>query len=182
MEVRNYESVTIRIGCNMHGRRYFEKAHTIGAKSVKSLAEKGLKFYQSLYEDEDKIRDKTPQERKKHRDEIQKPIWDEFKTWVQTEKENVPPKSKICEAFNYFENEYEYLTGYLKDGLIEMDNGFTERKIRKFAIGRNNWMFSDTEAGAHPSALLYSICLTAHTNEVNVYKLLVHLIKEIPKA
>lgn len=26
-----------------------------------------------------------------------------------------------------------------------MDNGFAERAIRKFAIGRNNWMFADTK-------------------------------------
>ncbi|MBK9038887.1 MAG: transposase [Bdellovibrionales bacterium] len=50
-------------------------------------------------------------------------------------------------ALRYFLNEYEYLTGYLKDGRLEADNGFTERAIRKYAIGRNAWLFSDTPRG-----------------------------------
>ena len=79
-------------------------------------------------------------------------------------------------------NEYEYLTGYLKDGRLEMDNGFTERAIRKFAIGRNNWMFSDTVEGANASSLLYSLVITAKVNDVNPYTALVKLFTELPKA
>lgn len=45
-----------------------------------------------------------------------------------------------------------------------MDNGFVERAIRKFAIGRNKWMFSDTEAGAEASAMFYSLLCTAKIN------------------
>ncbi|MBK8204774.1 MAG: transposase [Bdellovibrionales bacterium] len=54
-------------------------------------------------------------------------------------------------ALRYFLNEYEYLTGYLKDGRLEADNGFTERAIRKYAIGRNAWLFSDTPQGPKPA-------------------------------
>ena len=63
-----------------------------------------------------------------------------------------------------------------------MDNGFTERAIRKFAIGRNNWMFSDTEDGADASALLYSLVVTAKVNGVNPYTALVKLFTAIPLA
>ena len=94
----------------------------------------------------------------------------------------VPIKSKIGEAFHYFLNEYDALIGYLQDGRLEMDNGFTERAIRKFAIGRNNWIFSDTEAGAHASSLLYSLVVTAKVNGVNPYAALVKIFTELPKA
>jgi hypothetical protein len=60
-----------------------------------------------------------------------------------------------------------------------MDNGFTERAIRKFAIGRNNWMFSDTVEGANASALLYSLVITAKVNGVNPYAALVKIFTEI---
>ncbi|MFN7728448.1 MAG: transposase [Bdellovibrio sp.] len=79
-------------------------------------------------------------------------------------------------------SEYKYLIGYLKDGRLEVDNGFAERVIRKFAIGRNNWMFADTEAGAHASAMFYSLPCTAKVNDVNIYEAMKYLFTEIPKA
>lgn len=172
----------VRIGCNMHGRRYFEKALTVGAKPGQTLAETAMKFYKQLYDHEEEIRSLPPDGRHRLRQEIQVPIWNDFKAWVDGNHSKVPPKSKIGEAFKYFLSEHEYLTGYLKDGRLEMDNGFAERAIRKFAIGRNNWMFADTEAGAHASAMFYSLLCTAKVNDVNIYEAMKYLFNEIPKA
>lgn len=172
----------VRLGCNMHGRRYFEQAKTDGAKSGKTLAEVGLKYYQKLYVLEEESKKLDLDEKQKHRTEKHKPIWDEFKSWVDDNSAKVPPQSLIGKAFNYFLNEYKYLIGYLNDARFEMDNGFVERVIRKFAIGRNNWMFSDTEAGAEASSMFYSILCTAHVNGVKPYQLLKYLFHEIPKA
>lgn len=171
-----------RIGCNMHGRRYFEQAKTDGAKSGKTLAEVGLKFYQQLYDLDDESKKLDLAEKQKHRLEKHKPIWDEFKIWVEGHIKKVPPKSKLGKALNYFTNEYEYLIGYLKDPILEIDNGFVERAIRKFAIGRNNWMFSDTEAGADASSMFYSVLCTANVNGLKPFNLLKYLFQEIPKA
>lgn len=172
----------IRIGCNMHGRRYFEKAVKIGAKSGVSLAEVAMRFYKVLYDHEELIRSLEPEERFRLRNEVQVPIWTEFKSWADSNRSKVPPKSKLGEALKYFTSEYEYLTGYLKDGRLEMDNGFAERAIRKFAIGRNNWMFADTEAGANASAMFYSLLCTAKINDVNIFGVMKYLFTEIPKA
>lgn len=176
------EKDIIRIGCNMHGRRKFESAATVGAKSGISLGEVGVGFYKKIYDFEEEIKSHTPDERFKLREEKIRPVWEEFKSWTDASSKKVPPKSKIGEAFHYFNNEYDLLIGYLKDGRLNPDNGFTERAIRKFAIGRNNWMFSDSEAGAHASAVLYSLVITAKVNQVNPYKALVELFTELPKA
>ena len=101
---------------------------------------------------------------------------------METHQKKTPRKSKIGDAFFYFTAEYELLTAYLKDGRLEPDNGFTERAIRKFAIGRNNWMFADTEDGAEASALLYSLVVTAKINGVNPYRALVQVFTDLPKA
>lgn len=111
-----------------------------------------------------------------------RPIWDEMKAWADENSAKVPPKSKIGEVFHYFLGEYTYLTGYLQDGRLEVDNGFAERVIRKFAIGRNNWMFSDTEGGANASALFYSFVITAKINDVNPYRALKAIFEQIPLA
>jgi len=173
-----------RLGCNMHGRRGFEKADKEGAKSGKSLAQQGLAFYKQLYEIEERAKESLLdwQQRHKLRQEEAVPLWEKFRAWAEEHSKQVPPKSLIGEAFHYFINEYEYLTGYLLDGRLEMDNGFTERVIRKFAIGRNNWLFSDTEDGAHASAIFYSFVVTAKLNGVNPYLALRKIFEEIPFA
>jgi hypothetical protein len=57
-----------------------------------------------------------------------------------------------------------------------------ERAIRKFAIGRNNWMFADSEDGADASAMFYSLLCTAKINNVALYEAMKYLFKELPKA
>jgi transposase len=171
-----------RLGCSMHGRRYFEKAATIGAKDGKTLAEVGLKFYKDLYDLEEKIRDFKPEQRFIERLTQAKPIWEQMREWSLKNTPKVPPESKIGKAFAYFNSEYEHLIGYLNDGTFEIDNGFIERVIRKFAIGRNGWLFSDTVAGAQSSAVLYSLVITAKVNGVNPYKALEYIFAHIPRA
>lgn len=172
----------LRLGCSMHARRRFEDAAVSGATSGKSLGKLGLEYFQKLYKLEEDIKDKTPEEKYLLRKQQAFPKWEELKEWVQKNTSKVPMKSKIGNAFAYFVSEYKYLTAYLEDGRLEIDNGFTERAIRKFAIGRNNWMFSDTPAGADASALLYSLVITAKINGVNPYKALVQLCSEVPLA
>jgi len=170
------------IGCNMHGRRGFEAANKIGAKAGKNLSDVALKFYHELYEIEKEIKLLNPDERKRIRDLKAKPIWDKFKTWADIERKKVPPKSKIGEAFRYFLNQYDRLIGYLTAGHLEMDNGFAERAIKNFAIGRKNWTFSDTEAGSDASALFYSIIVTAKLNGNDPSRILKLIFDQVPLA
>jgi transposase len=175
------KSIT-RIGCSMHARRKFFEAHKDGATSGKSLAEVGLNFFKKLYAIEEEIREKDFDQRKIIRDQQAHPIWLKLKTWVMENKDKVPPTSKIGQAYTYFANEYDHLIGYLQSGMLEMDNGFTERAIKNFAIGRNNWLFSSTEAGANASAMFYSFVVTAKQNKVNPYKALEEIFSQIPLA
>jgi transposase len=172
----------IRLGCNMHGRRKFFDAHESGAKSGTSLADAALKYYKTLYQIEEKICDKSPEERFIFRLEHAGPVWKDFEKWAKKNQSKVPPKSKIGQALSYFINEIDYLRGYLMDGRLSIDNGFVERAIKYFAIGRNNWLFSDTEDGAEASSLFYSLIVTAKLNGVNPFDALETIFNEIPKA
>jgi transposase len=171
----------IRIGCNMHGRRKFFDAFDASSKG-KSLAEQGLKFYGKLYKIEERASPLTYDERHRLRQKEAVPIWDEMKAWAHQHHEAVPPKSKIGDAFRYFLSEYEYLTGYLKDGRIEMDNGYAERAVKYFAIGRKNWLFSDSVDGAQASSLFYSFLVTARLNDVDPYQALKKIFDHVPLA
>jgi len=67
-------------------------------------------------------------------------------------------------------------------GSYPIDNNAAERAIRPFAIGRKNWMFSKSQAGAKASANLYSLIETAKANDLNTYDYLQHIFEELPNA
>ena len=50
------------------------------------------------------------------------------------------------------------------------------------AIGRRNWLFSQTTAGATASARLYSLVETARANGIEPHAYLSHLFAELPNA
>ncbi len=173
----------IRIGCNMHGRRKFEAALTVGANKGKSLAKEGLRFYQKIYDQEDEFRELnlTDDERYERRQKESLPIWNKFKQWANRNKGKAPPQSKIGTAFTYFLNNYEDLVGYLKAGFLLPDNGEVERQIKYFAIGRKNWLFSDTEHGAEASSFFYSLVVTMRANKVEPYAALTYILGAIAR-
>jgi transposase len=57
-----------------------------------------------------------------------------------------------------------------------------ENAIRPFAIGRKNWMFSDSEAGAKASAMMYSVIETAKANNLEPYQYLRTVLSKLPQA
>ncbi len=62
------------------------------------------------------------------------------------------------------------------------DNNPVENTIQPFAVGRKNWMFSDTQAGARASALLYPLIETAKANGLEPYAYLKMLFEQLPLA
>ena len=51
-----------------------------------------------------------------------------------------------------------------------------------FAIGRKNWLFSQSGRGAHASANLYSLIQTAKANGHEPMRYLMYVLAELPKA
>jgi hypothetical protein len=52
------------------------------------------------------------------------------------------------------------LNRYLDDGDLDIDNNLSERVLRIVAIGRKNWMFAGSDAGAERAAIIYSLVAT----------------------
>ena len=49
-------------------------------------------------------------------------------------------------------------------------------------IGRKAWLFSDTPAGAHASAVIYSLVQTAKANALEPYTWLRQVLRDLPAA
>lgn len=177
------EKNIFKLGCMMHARRRFHEAWLSGQKKP-GLSEMGLKMIKRLYRYEAayKAQGLSHGERYQARLKEVKPYLEKIKKWAEEKQPKVLKSSPIGNAIYYFLNEYEELTAFLKDGRYEIDNGWVERVIRKFAIGRNNWMFSDTVAGAESSALLYSLVITAKLNEKDPFEVLAEILRLLPSA
>ena len=57
-----------------------------------------------------------------------------------------------------------------------------ERSIRPFVVGRKAWNFYASPKGAESSSIAYSIIETAKVNNLNVFKHLTYLFKELPNT
>ena len=171
----------IRHGCMAHARRRFYEAAKAGSQKT-SVAKFALKLIQKLYRIEDEIKGKDPDEIFRARAEQSVPLLAQLKAWADQHLHKVPPKSLTGKALLYLTNEWIYLSRFVEDGSVHIDNNFIENKIRPFAIGRKRWLFSDSVAGANASAGIYSLVETSKANGLNPYKYLRLLFEKLPKA
>jgi len=74
------------------------------------------------------------------------------------------------------------LIRYLEDGHITPDNNAAENAIRPFVVGRKNWLFAGSPAGADAAATLYSLIETGKACGIEPYQYLRFLFEKIPYA
>lgn len=170
------------IACWMHCRRKFYDV----AKSIKAegLSHKAVKKIGKLYriEEELKLKSASPEEIYQHRQEYSKPLLIEFKQWLDDNSLHIRPKSPLGNAFGYALNQWDKLIRYIDDGRLEIDNGLSERKIKPFVIGRKNWLFCDSVAGAQAAEIIYSVIETAKYHKVEPYSYLRYVLTQLPNV
>ena len=173
----------ILLGCMMHARRRFHKAW-LEVKKQPGLAANVIGMFKKLYKFEEayKLQGLTSEQRYEARIKEVKPYLEKMKLWCEDKQSKILKSSSLGNAINYFINEYEELSAFLKDGRYEIDNGWIERAIRKFAIGRNNWLFADTVEGAQASSLYYSLVITAKLNGKDPFKVIAEILHQLPSA
>ena len=169
-----------RLGCWAHARRKFFDAFK--SSSGKSIGNQGLVFFKKLYEIEESIKDCSEENRFIERLKRSIPVTDEFKDWIEKQRQKVTPDSLAGKALKYTWNEWEYLMNCFSRGSYRIDNNYIESHIRPFTIGRKNWMFSVKPEGATGSANLYSLVETAKANGLDPFDYLNLVFKKLPKA
>ena len=161
-------------GCMTHARRYFVNAMPKDKSAHgSSIAAKAVEYFARIYHEEGLLKDMTAEERYKERLAKIKPLLDELFAWLESLQ--VSGKSKLAGAAQYALHEKPYLYTFLEDGNVPIDNNRAENAIRPFAVGRKNWLFSNTANGAKCSAALYSIVATAQANGLDAEQYLTDL-------
>lgn len=110
----------------------------------------------------------------------QKPVIEAFLSWL----DQLHPESgdRLIKAINYSNGCRPFMMNYLKDGACSLSNNLSENSIRPLVVGRKNWLFCDTPAGADASMKIYSMIETAKVNELDPLKYLSFLLEHRPGA
>lgn len=169
------------VGCMAHARRKFIDAQKVQGKGKVGKADWAINQIQKLYAVEKQIKEKTIGERFALRQEKSVPLLLQFKDWLDKSTVAVLPKSAIGSAIYYCLNQWDKLMAYVQDGHLQIDNNRAERAIKPFVIGRKNWLFSASAAGARASATIYSVIETAKANGLEPLSYIQLLLEELPR-
>ena len=170
------------VGCWAHARRKFDEAlQTIPKEDRKgALAATGECYCTRLFQLEEALAELTPEERYTKRLELEKPVLDALLAWANETAAKTAPKSALGKALHYLLEQWPYLVRYMEDGRLELSNNRAERSIKPFVMGRKNWLFANTPAGAQSSAVIYSLIETAKENQLDPYRYLLWALKNAP--
>lgn len=150
--------------CWAHARRKFYELY---AAHKSPLAEEALNRIKALYEIEDSIRGKPPDERKRVRQLHAGPLLDGLNAWLQATLTRVSAKSELAAAIHYSLKRWQALTRYRDNGTIEIDNNAAERALRGPVLSRKNFLFAGADSGGERAAVLYTLLETAKLNGVD---------------
>lgn len=179
----NERDGVVRLGCWAHVRRKFVEVLKSSPKGGEgTIANEIVTRIKALYRVEKDIGNSPPEDVVRVRREKSKPILDEIKKISDKWVNEISVKSPTGKALAYMNNEWDHLTGFVECGQATIDNNIAERAIRRFALGRKNWMFADTPAGADASAAIYSIIETAKANNVDPYAYLRDIFAALPNV
>ena len=110
------------------------------------------------------------------------PVLEEIQALLLANIHAVLPGSLLGKALHYLSSQWSKLQTYVQDGCHPIDNNACENSIRPFVIGRRNWLFADTVAGANASANLYSLLESCNVNGIDGYRYLRALLVALPRA
>lgn len=168
--------------CWAHVRRKFVEATRVQAKGKKGRADEAVALIGRLYGIERDCKDASDEKRFLARQQLSLPILSELREWLNKTRPAVVPNSALGRALSYMHDYWGKLIRYIERGDLPIDNNRVENAIRPFVIGRKAWLFSDTPAGAHASAVIYSLLQTAKANGHEPYAWLRHVMRNLPAA
>ena len=155
-------------GCWAHARRKFDEA----LETDPVRAHEMIALIAELYVIERKAKDDglDADEIKTLRQQFSQPIIDGqikilLDRWALDS--TILPKSPLRKAITYALNQWDALKEYLSGGMLNIDNGLAERVIKLVALGRKNWLFAGSDAGAKRAAILYSLVASCKLCEVD---------------
>ncbi|SDC60008.1 IS66 C-terminal element [Variovorax sp. CF079] len=177
----------VHVGCWAHCRRYFNDALQALPKNRRGadqLAARFIELIARLYGVEAQAREQKLDAAalKQLRQQHSVAVLGAIEALLLANLHAVLPESLLGKALHYLSSQWAKLKLFVEDGNYPIDNNPCENSIRPFVVGRRNWLFADTVAGANASANLYSLLQTCKVNGIDGYRYLRALLVALPRA
>ena len=157
----------VEVGCWAHARRHFHNALENDPAHMGGV----LAMIAHLYEVE-----KAGRKNGLHGEDLRllrereaRPMLNQLHEYLLTIREHVLPKSEAGQAVAYTLKNWTALTRYCCDGDLLIDNNGTERSLRSFAVGRNNWTFFGSDNGGKTAAVLRSFVTSCELARIDPF-------------
>ena len=157
------------LACLAHARRKFVDAARVQAKGKRGRADDAVQQIAKLYRIERDLTEASDEGRYAGRQARSVPVLNALRAWLDNALPAVPPQTALGKALAYLDNYWPRLSRYPERGDLPIDNNRAGNAIRPFVVGRKAWLFADTQAGAHASAVIYSLVQTAQANGLEPY-------------
>ena len=152
--------------CRAHGRRKLIKA---APKKGSPIVDAALVRIAALYKIEDAIRGSDPDRRRAIRQEMSRPLVDEFFAWLAAQAARVSRKSDLGAALAYMLRRQDGFRLFLHDGHVDLDSNLVENAIRSPAMNRRNALFAGHDERGRNRARFASLIGTCKMNGVDPY-------------
>lgn len=162
--------------CFAHWRRDF---HDVWVSQKSEIAHEALERIGQLYDIEREIAGKPADIRRAVRQELSKPKLEALHAWAETQLTRIPGKGDLAKAFRYALGRWHAFSLFLDDGRVAIDNNAAERAVRPICLGKKNWLFAGSEAGAETHARAMTLIESAKMNGLDPQAYITDLLNRI---
>ena len=154
----------VEVACWAHARRkFYDLLEATGSPTAREALER----IAELYKVEKVARGRIAEQRVALRRQHAARRLAELRDWLKATLAQTSTKTPLAEACRYALKRWVALTRYVEDGNLEIDNGAAERALRGVALGRRNYLFLGSDAGAERAAAIYALIGTAKLNGID---------------
>lgn len=164
------------VGCWSHARRHMWEA----AVCRYPLGLEGMKRISALFDADRPLQDLPPAKRKLRRDQLLRPLVDDFFSWARDERSKLTSRSRIASALGYALNQEDALRRFLADGRLRLENNGAERALRSIAVGRKAWLFCGSDDHASAAGNLFSLVASCKLHRLDPEAYLADVIRVFP--
>jgi transposase len=166
----------IEVGCWAHARRYFFKA----LDTDPDRARAALALVNDLFRVERTLARGSPEQRLAVRQQQSRPVVEAFFAWCDSQVDLVLDETPIAKGIGYARNQRAALERFLSDGRLPLHNNWSERELRREALGRKNWLFVGNDEAAEVNTTFVSLLASCRMHEVEPWAYLRDLFCLLP--
>jgi hypothetical protein len=166
----------VEVGCWAHCRRYFFQS----LSTDPDRAREALAYIKGLFQIERSIATAPRKKRKAVRAEQSRPLVEGFFAWCDLQVDQVLDETPIAKGIRYARNQRQALQRFLEDGRLPIHNNWSERELRREAVGRKAWLFVGSDQAADVNAAFVSLLASCQLHGLEPWSYLRDLLCLLP--